>query len=390
MQRLHTALLASATVLFAAQLASAQEFDGAGEQEMLTRINAMRAAQQLAPLTRSEALDGAARAHCADMFAARQLTHISQTTGTPADRVRRSGLAATTVAENVALHRTAGEAHEALLQSEAHRSNMMSADITHVGLGALRSEQGVYVTQVFAAVPPPAPAVQPVAPQPVVPQPAAPAVPPPAVVPQPIAPPPAPVIAPQPGSPIELVPGLRIEQGELPAPSQPPPAMAPAGQITFSIQEGSGGTVVVERTPDQRVNGYWVFASGRWWYYPMPAWARPGQRLVPDLNVTTPPPGFPVSMPGMQPAPQPQIARPQIVQPQIVRPQIVQPQIVQAMPQRSAQVVIQAQPGAAFYAVPPPPFVDTPDRAWRAAQRQWERAHRRWLRDQERMRRDAL
>ncbi|MCA9610452.1 MAG: hypothetical protein KC619_32875, partial [Myxococcales bacterium] len=142
-------------------LATAQSFDTAGEQEMLARINAMRAAQSLAPLERSGGLDAAARAHSSDMAAQQALTHVSDTSGTPADRVRAAGVTASTVAENVALHRTTMEAHEALVGSDAHRANMLSPDATHIGLAALPTERGIYVTQVFAHVGEAAPALPP-------------------------------------------------------------------------------------------------------------------------------------------------------------------------------------------------------------------------------------
>ncbi|MCZ7683924.1 MAG: CAP domain-containing protein [Sandaracinaceae bacterium] len=175
MRRLSTASAVVLGCLLASGVAAAQDFDAAGEQQMLARINAMRAAQQLGPLARHDGLDAAARAHSQDMAAQNALTHVSPTTGTPADRVRRAGVSATTIAENVALHRSAEDAHQALLGSDAHRANMMSPDITHVGLAALRTDRGVYVTQVFAAIGAPAPPA--VAAAPAVAAPAAPAAP---------------------------------------------------------------------------------------------------------------------------------------------------------------------------------------------------------------------
>jgi hypothetical protein len=369
----------SVLLLLSAGTVSAQDFDPAGEQQMLLRINAMRAEQQLAPLMRHGSLDAAARAHAIEMAANRQLTHVSQTTGTPADRVRTAGLQATTISENVALHRSAEEAHGALLGSEAHRANMMSPHVTHAGFAALRSEQGVYITQVFAAIAAPAPeppqrsdVVQIPAPQ----------------IPQIQIPPPA-MFEPQPG-----IPQIEAPQVQLPPPqAQLPQAQAQAqGQPqrpNIAMQPGSNGTVLIQRANDGRVEAYWVYGSGRWWFYPMPTGAQGGQRLAPDMNVMGPPPGYP-EHPFGAPQGQPQPFQPQAMMP---RPQILAQVPHQLPPQHLPQqggMVMQADPNALYYNVPPPPLVGQPDRAWRAAQRQWERAYQRWLRDQERARRRAL
>lgn len=157
-----------------AHVASAQDFDAAGfdaagEEAMLNRINALRVERQLAPLGRSGELDAVARAHTSDMLERGQLAHVSPETGTPEDRVRRAGVEAGVIAENVAFHRDAVQAQAALEASEAHLANLLNPSVTHVGLGSRANGRGVYVTQVFAQLSPPsAPAVA-SAPQPPVP-----------------------------------------------------------------------------------------------------------------------------------------------------------------------------------------------------------------------------
>ncbi len=147
-----------------ASVAAAQDFDAEGEAAMLERINALRAEQQLAPLARLPELDAVARAHSSEMASRGELAHVSQRTGTPEDRVRAAGVPASAVAENVAMHRDAAQAQQALLDSPAHRANMLSREATHVGLGVVRTPQGVYATQVFAGVAVPRPAVAEAAP----------------------------------------------------------------------------------------------------------------------------------------------------------------------------------------------------------------------------------
>src|SRR5690606_38198908 len=64
------------------------------------------------------------------------------------------------IAENVAMHRDAASAQQALVESAPHLGNMLRPDVTHVGIGVVRMERGgVWATQVFAAVAPPPPPV---------------------------------------------------------------------------------------------------------------------------------------------------------------------------------------------------------------------------------------
>ncbi|HJL14318.1 MAG TPA: CAP domain-containing protein [Sandaracinaceae bacterium LLY-WYZ-13_1] len=153
------ALLAAFAALAVAPLASAQDFDADAEGAMLDRINALRAEQQLPALARSPELDAAARGHSAEMADTGELTHVSDRTGTPDDRVRAVGVSAGAVTENVAFHHDGARAQEALLASAPHRANMLNGDTTHAGLGVVRTERGVYVTQIFAQVPEAPPAV---------------------------------------------------------------------------------------------------------------------------------------------------------------------------------------------------------------------------------------
>ena len=62
-----------------------------------------------------------------------------------------------------------------------------------------------------------------------------------------------------------------------------------------------GGTFV----SSNNVAGYWVHQQGRWWYFPVPAGAQPGQLILPDPSMEGPPPGYengvqPQPMPGAQ------------------------------------------------------------------------------------------
>ncbi len=175
-----------------------------------------------------------------------------------------------------------------------------------------------------------------------------------------------------------------------------PPAPVAGPPAHLHVQPGTNGTVVIQRTPDNaRVEGYWVYGSGRWWYYPMPAGAQGGHRLEPDMSVSGPPPGFPAHPFGPPPTPHTfpqQPYRPAYPQPQAfpVAPptHTFPPQPYRPAPPPPAQITI--APGTVFYSVPPPPMVGNPDRSWRRAHREWTRAYQRWLRDQARLRSQAL
>lgn len=332
---------------------------------MLARINAMRGAEGLGPLIRNPQLDAAARAHSSDMATQQQLTHVSDSSGTPADRVRAAGVNAASVSENVALHQTAAQAHEALVGSEAHRTNMMSPTVTHVGLAALRTERGVYVTQVFASLAP-APSAAPPAPPP-------PAPPPPAVAP---APPAAPTLPP-----------FSTQTPDVQTSPLPPVAAAPPAtpSATYQVQQGTNGTVVIQRE-GARITAYWVYGNGRWWFYPYPTNAMAGQQLQADVSVQGPPPGFPAHPDGGPTAMAPPIQGRVVSPPPYRQAPMYQP----APPPPGRTYSVQVAPGTAFYAVPPPPLVGQPTRAWRRAYRRWERDRTRWQRQQDALRRRSF
>jgi hypothetical protein len=217
---------------------------------MLARINALRTEAGLSQLSRDGSLDAAARTHSVDMAWHQMVEHVSPRTGTPADRVNAAGVQPSGLAENVAFNESAADAQSGLEESPPHKQNMLAANMTHVGISAVYADGGVYATQVFAAI-----AAQAAAP-------AAPAAPP---APAPPAPNAAPAPAPPPSPPDA---GGNVQAAPMPPPSSTPVAVPSGGGIA----------------------GYWVHHAGRWYYYPMPANAQPGQRLEPDLSVTGPPP----------------------------------------------------------------------------------------------------
>lgn len=284
---------------------AAAAFDDGGEARMIAKINEMRAAADLDPLQRHPGLDEAARAHSRDMARHSELVHVSERTGTPAARVRAAGVTAARIGENIAKHATTAGAFEAILGSEAHRAQLFEPGFTHIGLAALPTSGGTYVTQVLAVIEPPA------------------ELPPPAVEDTAVPEPPGSAAEPQPTpsegaevqdaadvEAVDVAPAL--DEGDaIPAPPQrtrrPPRLRVPAGH--------------------RNVAGYWVHQQGRWWYFPVPRNARPGTLLDHDPTVQGPPPGVdnaePQALPGRR-SPNPRV-RVQRRQGRQLRPGVLSP-----------------------------------------------------------------
>lgn len=292
-------------------------------QRVLARINQMRATQGFEPLQRHPGLDAAAQVHSDDMAERTALEHVSPRTGDPGSRVQEAAVDAERIAENIARHASVEEAYGSILRSDAHRSQLLDPELTHIGIAAARGADGVYLTQVMARIEAPAPTEAPVVPVPVeVPVSVDAALVPPAVV----APPP----------PVQLEQPPQLERAPSVVQPQPPTATNPGFQVP-----STGG---------RNVTGYWVQSRGRWFYYPLPANAQPGQELTPDLSVQGPPPGYAAQ-------PQPQARTTTIHTPQ-VQPRATTTYRVQGAPYRVAPQGYVVRPGQRVqrvYAPPPPP-----------------------------------
>jgi len=274
---LRSLLVALVVVVGATVPAAAQaQDDVAGLDQMLARINQMRSTLGVAVLTRAAELDAAAAVHSADMAANERLEHVSATTGDPPTRLAAAGVRGVQIAENIALHADVMSAHAALVASDAHRANWMNPAFTRIGLAAARSPRGVYVTQVFASAA--VAAVDPwaldSAPANAAPAPSAET----ALAAPPVA---APVPAQAAPATVETSTAVASAAPAAAAASAPAAPVAPVAP-TAPVADGT-----------RRVAGYWVFSQQRWWYYPLPADARPGQVLQPaSLPPGAAPPGY--------------------------------------------------------------------------------------------------
>lgn len=110
----------------------------------------------LPPLAPDPVLARLARDHAIDMRQGRFFGHVSPTRGNLADRMRAIGVGSPRVAENVARGPSAGRIHANLMDSPAHRANVLDPLLTHVGLGVAQVAEGdLLAVMVFAASPEP-------------------------------------------------------------------------------------------------------------------------------------------------------------------------------------------------------------------------------------------
>jgi uncharacterized protein YkwD len=124
--------------------------------QLLTLLNQTRAETGLGPLEADPRLDAVALAHTEDMVAHDYVGHVSQTTGSAADRVRAAGVHSGLILENIGRGYSASEIHRGLLDSPGHRANLINPSATHVGIGVVaETENGrtaFLVTEVFIQI----------------------------------------------------------------------------------------------------------------------------------------------------------------------------------------------------------------------------------------------
>jgi uncharacterized protein YkwD len=125
-----------------------------GERQMFERLNRDRAARGLPPLRFDERLSEVARHHSADMRDHHFFEHESPRTGGVDNRLDAAGYAFITARENLAEAADVERSQNGLLESPPHYENIMSTDVTHVGIGIVQGgvvdPSNLTVTQVFA------------------------------------------------------------------------------------------------------------------------------------------------------------------------------------------------------------------------------------------------
>lgn len=97
-----------------------------------------------------------ARAHDRDMQRTGFVGHVSPTTGNASDRLRKAGIPATRLLENVARAYSVEDAHSGLMASPGHRRNILDPDVQSLGIGVVVRDLGddtveLYVTELFTS-----------------------------------------------------------------------------------------------------------------------------------------------------------------------------------------------------------------------------------------------
>jgi len=121
------------------------------ERVLAERIAAYRAEQGMPVPTRDARLDAVARAHALDMAAHGFFGHRSPTHGDLAQRLHAAGHSFPRAAENLAFAPSAEAAFATLLESPAHRANLLDPGYTRFGVAAAASGGSLLFVVVLAS-----------------------------------------------------------------------------------------------------------------------------------------------------------------------------------------------------------------------------------------------
>lgn len=108
---------------------------GVEEQKMLDLVNAERLKVGVAPLKADPELMKVAKLKAEDMVKNNYFSHTSPTYGSPFDMMKKFGITFQTAAENLAGNSSVEAAHNALMQSEEHRKNILNSSYDYIGIG---------------------------------------------------------------------------------------------------------------------------------------------------------------------------------------------------------------------------------------------------------------
>ncbi len=124
------------------------------EDTLLTMTNQRRIQQGLVPLVFDEALTQIAREQSAGMARQGFISH-EMPAGDLKTRMNIGGYRYKAARENVASSRSLTWAENALMQSPAHRDNILAIDVSRVGIGIVHCappyERELFITEVFAS-----------------------------------------------------------------------------------------------------------------------------------------------------------------------------------------------------------------------------------------------
>jgi uncharacterized protein YkwD len=126
----------------------------AAEKLAFASLNRDRQSAGLPVVAWDETLARAARGYSEEMARRQVVEHVSRESGNAADRIRRVGVRAVLVRENVGRANSIADAQRSFMSSPGHRANVLARGMTRAAVGvALRKDGGgagtVYITQLF-------------------------------------------------------------------------------------------------------------------------------------------------------------------------------------------------------------------------------------------------
>jgi uncharacterized protein YkwD len=123
---------------------SAQDFsvDKDAERQMLDMVNEERSKRGLVILSWDENIAKVARAHSADMFKRGYFAHENLDGLSPFDRMKAGGISFMLAGENLALAPNVEMAHKGLMESPAHKENILRPEFRKIGVGCQNG--GIY------------------------------------------------------------------------------------------------------------------------------------------------------------------------------------------------------------------------------------------------------
>lgn len=126
----------------------------AAAEELFALANQSRAQAGLEPLQWDAALAEAAMRHCQRMAAEREISHRY---GGEADLTARAAAAGAhfgLIEENIAVGSYAAQIHAGWMNSPGHRTNLLNAQVDHVGIAVIAAQGVLYAVEDFSrAVP---------------------------------------------------------------------------------------------------------------------------------------------------------------------------------------------------------------------------------------------
>lgn len=125
--------------------------DVTSEEQMVTLVNGERVNAGFLPLRVDDRLVAVARDHSFDMFNRSYFSHVSPEGQDLGYRARQKQVVYMLIGENLAYAPEVVSAHTGLMNSDAHRTNILDPEFTRIGIGIIDGDvYGKLFTQVFA------------------------------------------------------------------------------------------------------------------------------------------------------------------------------------------------------------------------------------------------